>query len=60
MYRLPGTQQRLRGNASPVGALAADQFPLHDGNVQPASYQRRSAVLARCTAAENDHVIVTA
>ena len=59
-HRLARAQQRLRRDTSPVGALTADQFPLHDGDVQPAQSQRRGAVLARRPAAKNDHVIVTA
>ena len=59
LHRLARAQQRLRRNASPVGALAADQRSLNDGDAQPARGQRRSAVLAGRPAAENDHVIVT-
>ena len=58
--RLARAQQRLRRDASPVRALAADQFSLHEGDTQPARGQRCSAVLARRPAAENDHVVVTA
>ena len=54
--RLARAQQRLRRDAGPVRALAADQLPLHDGHPQPARGQRRRAVLARRPAAEDDHV----
>ena len=60
LHRLARAQQRLRRNAGPVGALAADQLALDDGDAQPARRQRRGAVLARRPAAEDDHVIVAA
>ena len=47
VHRLARAQQRLRRNAGPVGALAADQLPLHDCDMQPARGERRSAMLAR-------------
>ena len=59
LNRLAGPQQRLRGNARPVGALAADQLALNHGDMQPARSQGRGAVLARCSAAQNNHVIGT-
>ena len=58
LHRLARAQQRLRRDARPVGALAADQLSLDDGDAQPARGQRRSAVLAGRPAAENDHVVV--
>ena len=58
LHRLARAQQRLRRNARPVGALAADQLSLDDGDPQPARGQRRRAVLAGRPAAENDHVVV--
>src|SRR5437764_321810 len=58
--RLAGTQQRLRRNASPVRALAADQLTLDERDPQPAHSQRGGAVLAGSAAAEHDHVIVAA
>ena len=58
LHRLARAQQRLRRDASPVGALAADQFSLDDGDAQPVRGQRRSAVLTGRPAAENDHVII--
>ena len=58
LHRLARAQQRLRRNASPVGALAADQLALNDGDAQPARGQRPGAMLARRPAAENDHVVV--
>ena len=58
LHRLARAQQRLRRNASPVGALAADQLPLDDGDAQPARGQRRGAVLAGRPAAQDDHVVL--
>src|SRR5258708_7336901 len=58
--RLTRAQQRLRRNTSPVGAHAAHQLSLNDGDAQPARRQRRGAMLAGRPGAENDHVIVTA
>jgi hypothetical protein len=52
--RFAGAEQRLRGNAGPVGTLAADQLALDDGDAQSAGSQRRRAVLAGGAAAEND------
>src|SRR5262249_28774871 len=47
-----------RRYAGPVGALAADQLALDDGDAQAARRQRGRAVLAGRPAAENDHVVV--
>jgi hypothetical protein len=58
MYRLAGTQQRLRRDTCPVGALSADQLALDYGDVHSASSQCGRAVLAGGAAAENDHVVV--
>ena len=45
--RLAGAQQRLRGDAGPVGALPADELTLDDGDAQAALGQGARAVLAR-------------
>ena len=58
VHRLTRAQQRLRRDARPVGALTADQLSLDDGDAQPAGSQRRRAVLARRSTAENDDVVV--
>src|SRR5262249_1396247 len=47
-----------RRDACPVGAFTADQLALNDGYSQPARRQRGRAVLARCAATEDDHVVV--
>ena len=60
VHRLARAQQRLGGDACPVGALAADQLPLDHGDAKPAGGDRRRAVLPRGTASENDHVVVVA
>ena len=46
MHRLAGAQQRLGGDAGPVGALAADQFALDERDPQAALGQLAGAVLA--------------
>ena len=51
-------QQRLRGDARPVGALAAHK--LDQGNAQTALRQGSGAVLPRRAAADDDDVIVPA
>ena len=56
--RLARTQQRLGRDAGPVGALAADELALDDGDAQAALRERAGAVLARRAAAEHDHVVV--
>ena len=58
LHRLPWTQQRLRRNARPVRALAADQFSLHHGHVQPSRSQGRRAVLSGCATTEHNHAVV--
>ena len=45
--RLARPQQRLRGNAGPVGALPSHQLALHDRHPQAALRERARAVLAR-------------
>ena len=56
--RLAGTQQRLRRNARVVGALPRDEFALDDRNGETPGGERPSAVLARRTGAEHDHVVI--
>ena len=46
MHRLTGTQQRLGGNARPVGDRPLDQVALDKGNPQPAIGQFAGAMLA--------------
>ena len=58
VHGLARAQQRLRRDARPVGAFAADQLALDDGDAQPARGQRGGAVLAGRPAAEDDHVVV--
>ena len=60
VHRLARPQQRLRRDARPVGALAADQLALDDRDAQPALGQRAGAVLAGRAAAQHDHVVVVA
>jgi hypothetical protein len=60
VHRLARAQQRLRRDARPVGALAADQLALDDGDAQPALGERASGVFARGAAPEHDHVVVLA
>ena len=60
LHRLAGAQERLGGDARPVGALAADELPLDDGDAQAALGERGGAVLAGGAAAQHDHVIVGA
>ena len=60
LHRLARAQQGLGRDARPVGALAADQLSLDDGDAQSARRQRRGAVLAGGAAAEDDHVVVIA
>ncbi len=45
--RFPGTQQCLGRDARVVGALAADEFTLHDGHPESTGGERTGAVLAR-------------
>ena len=58
MHRLAGTQQRLRRDAGPVRALAADELALDERDAQAALGERAGAVLARRAAADDDHVVV--
>ena len=60
MDRLARPQQRLRRDASPVGALPAHELALHDRHAQTALRQSARTVLARRAATEHDHVIVAA
>ena len=57
VHGLPRAQQRLGRNARPVGALATDQFALHNCDAQPALRERAGAVLARRAAADDDDVV---
>ena len=52
VHRLTGAQQRLRRDAGPVRALAADQLALDERDAQPALGERAGAVLARRAAAD--------
>ena len=58
VHRLARAQQRLRRDARPVGALAADQLALDERDAQAALGQRAGAVLARRAAADDDDVVV--
>jgi hypothetical protein len=49
--------ERLGGNAAPVGALAADQLSFHDGNGEAAVGQAASDMFARRARADHHHVI---
>ena len=60
LHRLAGAQQRLGRDARPVGALAADQLALDEGDPQAAVGQLAGAVLARRAAAQDDDVVVVA
>ena len=60
MHRLARAQQRLGRDARPVGALAADQLALDDGDAQATLGQRAGAVLTRRSGAEHDDVVVAA
>ena len=60
LHRLAGAQQRLGRDAGIVGALAADQLALDEGDPQAAVGQRPDAVLARRAAAHDDDVVVVA
>ena len=55
---LAGPQQRLRRDAGPVVALAADQAALDDRDVEAAVDQAAGAVLAGGTSADDDDVVV--
>ena len=58
--RFARAQQRLRGDAGPVRALAADELALDEGDAQAAFAQRAGAVLAGRAAADHDRVVVAA
>ena len=61
VHRLARPQQRLRRDAGPVRALAADQLALDDRDAQPALGQLARAVLARASPPpSDDHVVVRA
>ena len=60
VHRLARSQQRLRRDARPVGALAANQLALHHRHPQPALGERAGAVLARGARAQHDDVVVVA
>src|SRR5690554_2147082 len=55
-----GAQQSLGWNAGPVGALAADELALDDGDAQTAFGQCGRAMLARRATADDDDVEVVA
>src|SRR5262245_3594046 len=57
VHGFPGAQQRLGRDARPVGALATDQFPLDECDAQTTFGEHAGAVLARRTAADNDHIV---
>jgi hypothetical protein len=56
LQRLARSHQRLGGDAAPVGALAAEQLTLDDGDPQPPGREPGGAVLARRPAAQDDYV----
>ena len=60
VHRLAGAQQRLGGDACPVGALAPDQLALDERDPQAPLGQLAGAVLARRATAEDDDVVVGA
>ena len=60
VHGLARAQQRLRRDARPVRALAADELALDERDAQPALGERAGAVLARRAAAEDDDVVVAA
>ena len=55
--RLAGAQQRLGGDARPVGTLAADQLAFDEGDPQSTVGQLAGAVLARRAGAQDDDVV---
>ena len=55
---LAGAQERLRRDARPVRALAADQLALDERDAKAALGERARAVLAGRAAADHDHVVV--
>ena len=60
VHCLTWAQQRLRGDAGPVGALATDQLALDDRDPKAALRQLAGTVLSRRTAANHDDVKVGA
>ena len=56
--RLARPEQRLRRDARPVGALAADELALDDGDSEPTLGERAGTVLAGRAGAEDDDVVV--
>ena len=58
MDGLTRAQERLGGDAGPIGALPAHQLPLDDGHPQAPGGHRPGAVLPRCAPTEQDHVEV--
>ena len=58
LERLARAQQRLRRDAGPVVALAADQLALDDRHAQAAVGQVPRAVLARRARSDHDRVVV--
>ena len=59
VHRLAGAQQRLGRDAGPVGAFAADQLALDQGDPQAAVGQFARAVFPWRAAAHHDDVVVT-
>jgi hypothetical protein len=49
-------EQRLGGNAAPIGALPTDQLTLDHGHAQPTVGATPGGVLPRRTGADHDHV----
>jgi len=58
VHRLARAQQRLGGDASPVGALASHELALDYRHAQATLRKCARAVLARRAGAEHDHVVV--
>ena len=54
--QLAGAQQRLRGHARVVGALAADELLLDQRHLEPAVGEPAGADLARRARTDHDHV----
>ena len=55
---LTWSEQGLGRDARPIGALAAHQLTLDDGDAETALCQRAGTMLARRTCAEHDDVVV--
>ena len=55
---LAWTQQRLRWDARPIRAFATDELTLNQRDTQATFSERADTVLARRTAANDDHVVV--